>query len=126
VSSTRPRIRFLYAAAAVFVFIVVLDALDVFDDKTWTEISHGSHSHFIPYDKDEAVSVSDCPQRAPSETELLSSQCQILTLVTVEETVHYIPADRNTNVPDDRFPTRPPGSGVIITPNGELAAADAH
>jgi len=122
----------LYAVAAVFVAIVIFDSLDLFDDKTWSEISHASHSHFVPFDNDrgilldEDVSVSDCPQRPPADNELLSSQCQLLTIVTIDETTYYIPNDRNPNVPDERFPVRPPGPGVVITPNGQLASANAH
>lgn len=127
VSSNRTNLRrIVFGVAVVFAVIVLVDALDLFDSKSWTEISHGNHSHFIPYDKDEDVSVSSCPQHPPADNEMLSSQCQLLTLVQVGETTRYIPNDRNPNVPDDQFPTRPPGSGVIITPNGELAAAGAH
>ena len=127
VTSTRRNLRrIVYGVAIVFATIVLVDALDLFDDKTWTEISHGNHSHFIPYDKDDDVSVSNCPQHPPAANELISSQCQLLTLVIVGDVTYYVPNDRNPNVPDDQFPTRPPGSGVIITPNGELAAAGAH
>ena len=126
-SSRRSRVRWIMGGvAALFVGGVMVDALDLFDDKTWTEISHGNHSHFISYDKDKNVSVSDCPQRPPAAGEILSSQCQLITLVTLGDVTHYIPIDRRSDVPDDRFPVRPPGPGVVITPTGELAAADTH
>ncbi len=122
----------MFVVAAVFVGIVVFDSLNLFDDKNWSEISHASHSHFVPFDNDkgilldEDVSISGCPQRPPTENEFLSTQCQLLTMVTVGQKTYYIPNDRNSDVPDDQFPVRPPGSGVIITPNGRLASADAH
>ena len=122
----------MYVVAAVFVGIVVVDSLDLFGNKTWSEINHASHSHFVPFDEDkgiildEGVSISNCPQRPPTENEFLSTQCQLLTMVTVGEKTYYIPNNRNPNVPDDQFPFRPPGSGVIITANGQLASADAH
>jgi hypothetical protein len=118
--------KVLLTIAAIGAIIVIVDALDLFDDKYWSEISHGNHSHFVPYNKDEGVSVSNCPQHPPAANELITSQCQILELVSVEGTTHYVPTNRNPNVPLDRFPTRPPGSGVVVTANGELAAADAH
>jgi hypothetical protein len=34
--------------------------------------------------------------------------------------VHYIPKDRNAEVPVSRFPTRPPEPGERITPEGEV------
>ena len=122
----------MYVVAAIFVGIVVVDSVDLFESKTWTEINHASHNHYVPFDDDkgmildEGVSISNCPQRPPTESEFLSTQCQLLTMVTVGEQTHYIPDDRNPNVTDDKFPVGPPGPGVIITPGGQLASADAH
>jgi hypothetical protein len=123
----RRRFKLILAVfAIVIVSIALIDALDLFSNKNWSEIPHGNHSHFVPNHRDEGVSASDCPQRPPAENEMLSGQCQLIELVDVNGTTHYLPADRNPNVPPDRFPTRPPGPGVIITPTGELASADAH
>lgn len=33
---------------------------------------------------------------------------------------HYVPRDRDTDVPISRFPTRPPGEGERITPDGNI------
>jgi hypothetical protein len=116
----------LSVIAVVVVAVSLIDALDLFSNKAWSEIPHGSHSHYIPNNKDENVSIGDCPQRPPAENEMLSSQCQLIQLVDIDGTIHYVPIERNPNVPPDRFPTRPPGPGVIITPTGELAAAGDH
>lgn len=34
--------------------------------------------------------------------------------------VHYVPKDRDPNVDLDAFPTRPPGPGERITPQGQI------
>jgi hypothetical protein len=34
--------------------------------------------------------------------------------------VHYVPKERNEQVPMSRFPTRPPNQGERITPDGEI------
>lgn len=34
--------------------------------------------------------------------------------------VHYVPKDRNLEVPISRFPTRPPEPGERITPEGQI------
>jgi hypothetical protein len=34
--------------------------------------------------------------------------------------VHYVPKDRNEDVPIGRFPTQPPAEGERITPGGEI------
>ena len=122
----------MYVVAAIFVGIVVVDSLDLFGNKTWAEINHASHNHYVPFDEDkgmtldEGVSISNCPQSPPAENQMLSFQCQLLTLVAVGDATHYIPNNRNPNVPDDQFPVRPPASGVVITANGQLASAGAH
>ena len=37
--------------------------------------------------------------------------------------VHYVPKDRNEDVPIGRFPTRPPDEDERITPKGEVVPA---
>ena len=37
--------------------------------------------------------------------------------------VHYVPKDRNEQVPIGRFPTRAPNQGEQITPDGEIVEA---
>jgi hypothetical protein len=34
--------------------------------------------------------------------------------------VHYVPKDRNENVPIGQFPTRPPNAGERLTPDGKI------
>jgi len=36
--------------------------------------------------------------------------------------VHYVPKDRNEDVPIGRFPTRPPEEGERLTPDGEIVS----
>lgn len=38
--------------------------------------------------------------------------------------VHYVPKDRNEEVPIGRFPTQPPGPNERITPDGEIVPAE--
>jgi hypothetical protein len=37
--------------------------------------------------------------------------------------VHYVPKERNEEVPISRFPTRAPNQGERITPDGEIVEA---
>ncbi len=37
---------------------------------------------------------------------------------------HYVPQDRNPDVPISNFPTQPPGPGERILPNGQVVAAE--
>lgn len=38
--------------------------------------------------------------------------------------VHYVPKDRNEDVPIGRFPTRPPETGERLTPDGDIVPAN--
>lgn len=38
--------------------------------------------------------------------------------------VHYVPKDRNEDVPIGRFPTRAPNDGERITPDGEIVPVE--
>lgn len=37
---------------------------------------------------------------------------------------HYVPKDRNDTVPVSAFPTRPPGAGERITPDGNIVPSE--
>lgn len=39
--------------------------------------------------------------------------------------VHYVPKDRNPDVPVSRFPTRPPEPGERITQDGNIVPEEA-
>lgn len=70
----------LLVVAAVFFAFVTYQVLNPFPDQPYVEISHGSH-------------------------------------------VHYVPKDRNQDVPVSNFPTRPPDANEHITPEGRIVAA---
>lgn len=57
------------------------DALGAFNEKPYTEVSHGSH-------------------------------------------IHYVPHDRNPDVPIHNFPMEPPAPGETITPEGQIVPSD--
>lgn len=38
---------------------------------------------------------------------------------------HYVPKDRNPEVPVSRFPTRPPEEGERITPDGRIVSENS-
>jgi hypothetical protein len=40
--------------------------------------------------------------------------------------VHYVPKDRNEEVPMSRFPTREPNQGERITPDGQIVEAGSR
>lgn len=40
--------------------------------------------------------------------------------------VHYVPKDRNTDVPLNRFPTQPPGPNERILPDGRVVTVPSE
>lgn len=46
------------------------------------------------------------------------------TAVPHGDHVHYVPDDRDPNVPVNEFPTREPESGQTISPTGEVVTAE--
>lgn len=44
--------------------------------------------------------------------------------ITHGDHTHYVPKDRNETVPISSFPTRPPGPGERVTPDGDIIARD--
>jgi hypothetical protein len=70
-----------------YLFIVVVivlaglalaDALGYFNPKSYTAVSHGSHKHYVPDDRDPNVPISDFPQEEPAPGEIISPTGQIV------------------------------------------------
>lgn len=59
----------LFAVAAVFFLLVLREAFNPFGDRDYTEIPHGSHSHYVPKDRDPDVPMDRFPTRPPAANE---------------------------------------------------------
>ena len=60
------RARFyLILVLGVFIAFVLIDSLGAFDSKSWFEVPHGNHSHYLPKDCDPALAVGDAPTTKP-------------------------------------------------------------
>jgi hypothetical protein len=101
---------------------VMVDALGVFDSKSYDVITHGNHSHYTAKDRAKGVDAGTCPQYPPGPNQFISPQCQMVSRVTSGEVTYYIPEERNPNVPDQRFPTRAPELYERITPEGQVVS----
>jgi len=65
----------------IFLAIAFVDSQGFFDDKSWIEIPHGSHSHYLPKDYNDCVpplAVTSGAQRAPGPGETVNCQGQIV------------------------------------------------
>lgn len=70
-----------------YIFIVVVivlaglalaDSLGYFNPKPYTAVSHGSHSHYVPHDRDPNVPINDFPQTEPAPGEKITPTGQIV------------------------------------------------
>jgi hypothetical protein len=69
----------------IFIVLVVVaagfalsDALGFFNPKPYTEVTHGSHVHYVPEDRDPKVSIDKFPQREPGPDEMITPTGQIV------------------------------------------------
>ena len=75
------RARFyLMLVLGIFLAIVLIDSLGSFDSKSWYEVPHGSHSHYVPKDCDPAFAVGDGPTTRPRDDQEINCQGQIVPI----------------------------------------------
>lgn len=68
----------LYLAVFIVLAIATIDALDLFTNKPYLMIPHGSHNHYVPHNRDESIPVHNFPMEAPAEDEMITPQGQII------------------------------------------------
>ncbi|HKL19786.1 MAG TPA: hypothetical protein VJ905_12505 [Halalkalibaculum sp.] len=66
----------LVIAAAGF---ALSDALGFFNPKPYTAVSHGSHFHYVPDDRDPDVGIDKFPQEEPGPGEIITPTGQIMS-----------------------------------------------
>ena len=54
------------------------DALGAFNPKPYTAVSHGSHFHYVPEDRDPNVGIDKFPQEEPQADEIITPTGQIV------------------------------------------------
>jgi len=54
------------------------DALGVFNPKPYTAVTHGSHVHYVPNDRDPNVPIDDFPMKEPAPGQMITPQGKIV------------------------------------------------
>jgi hypothetical protein len=69
----------------IFIVVVVVlagfalaDSLGYFNEKPYTTVSHGSHSHYVPQDRDPDVSIDKFPMEEPAPGEKITPTGQVV------------------------------------------------
>ena len=60
--------------------LAMADALGYFNPKPYTAVSHGSHSHYVPHDRNPDVSIDKFPQEEPGPNEKITPEGQIVPI----------------------------------------------
>jgi len=63
-ATLKKRLAFAIVVVGIGV-VLLLDALHVFDDAEYLVVPHGSHSHYVPRDRDPAVPLENFPTSPP-------------------------------------------------------------
>lgn len=75
------RARFyVFLILGIFLTIVLVDSVAIFDTKSYNEVPHGSHTHYVPKDCEPPLAVSDAPTRRPNQNEIIDCQGQYVTV----------------------------------------------
>ena len=56
------------------------DALHLFDDAEYVEVPHGSHSHFVPRDRDPNVPLENFPSVPPRPNERIMPNGEVVRM----------------------------------------------
>ena len=76
--TSKNTLKYIFIAVVVVLASLALaDALGYFNPKPYTAVSHGSHVHYVPNDRDPNVSIDKFPQEEPGPREKITPTGQI-------------------------------------------------
>jgi hypothetical protein len=72
-------LKYIFIAVVIILAgIALADALGYFSSKPYTAVSHGSHSHYVPNDRDPNVPINEFPRTEPAPGEKITPTGQIV------------------------------------------------
>jgi hypothetical protein len=72
-------IKYIFIAVVMVAATFALaDALGFFNPKPYTAVSHGSHFHYVPENRDSKVGIDKFPQKEPRSFELITPTGQVV------------------------------------------------
>lgn len=73
------RVRWvIFIVIGLFLALVLVDSMGVFDNRSYSEVPHGNHTHFLPKDCDPPLPVSNGPTARPGPGEKIDCQGRIV------------------------------------------------
>lgn len=77
--TSKNKFKYIFLAAVIVAgSFALMDALGFFNPKPYTAVSHGSHFHYVPEDRDPNVSIDKFPQQEPGPGEIITPTGQIV------------------------------------------------
>ncbi|TNE74766.1 hypothetical protein EP331_00660 [bacterium] len=71
------KLIFIVVIGTILAFALA-DALDLFTEKDYLMIPHGSHNHYLPLNRDESIPVHNYPMEPPKENEMITPDGRIV------------------------------------------------
>ncbi len=77
----RKRLRWILLVVGLLFFgFIFAETQGLFDDLSYVEVPHGSHSHYLPKDCGADLSAGDFPTRPPGPTERITCDGRIVPI----------------------------------------------
>lgn len=64
----------------VMAALATADSLGVFNTKNYSAVSHGSHNHYVPEDRDPNVSIHSFPTEEPGPNERITRDGRVVPI----------------------------------------------
>lgn len=77
--TTKNKLKYLFLLSVlVAAGFALADALGFFNPKPYTAVSHGSHYHYVPDNRDSEVGINKFPMEEPGPGEIITSEGKIV------------------------------------------------
>jgi hypothetical protein len=77
--TSKNTLKYIFIAIVIVLASLALaDALGYFNPKSYSAVSHGSHSHYVPNDRDPNVPINEFPQEEPAPGEKITPTGEIV------------------------------------------------
>ena len=77
--TSKNKLKYIFIALVlVLACFALADSLGYFNEKPYTAVSHGSHNHYVPYDRNPDVSIDKFPMEEPAPGEKITPEGQVV------------------------------------------------